>query len=357
MAKKQAKAELLLEEEKPKESSKLDTALKELEKTYGKGVVIGGGDKPNYVDVISTGSIGLDAALGIGGLPLGKLVEFWGWESSGKSTLTLHLIAEAQKKGLKCLLCDGENSFDEKYAKALGVDPEKLLYVQLDGEGGEKVYDVAEKLIKSGGVQLVIFDSQNSLQPKKVMEDPVGSSNMGLHARMLGRVCVQLNNLAHQNNCLCVFISQIREKIGIMFGSPETGQGGNALKFYAHIRLDIRKSVLRDGEKEAYANKTRVKVIKNKMAPPFKEAEFNINFGLGIDRIEEIISLGSSIGLLKKWGKQITLTDNGAGGETKYDLEEFRMLVRDNDEFYTILKRDITELLKTTIIIDEKEEK
>jgi recombination protein RecA len=355
MAKKEKKVELLLAEEEVKTPDRLNVALKELEKEYGKGTVIGGGDKPNYVDVIPTGSIGLDAALGIGGLPLGKLVEFWGWESSGKSTLTLHLIAEAQKKGLKCLLADGENSFDEKYARALGVDPSKLLYIQLDGEGGEKVYDIAQKLIKSGGIQLAIFDSQNSLQPKKVMEDPVGSSNMGLHARMLGRVCVQLNNIAHQNNCLCIFISQIREKIGIMYGSPETGQGGNALKFYAHIRLDIRKSVLKDGD-EAYANKTRVKIIKNKMAPPFKTAEFNINFGTGIDKIDEIINLGSGIGLFKKWGKVLTLLDNGAGGETKYDLEEFKGLVRDNEEFYQSLRKDIIERLKTTQLTEEKEE-
>jgi recombination protein RecA len=354
--KKEKKAELLLEEEEPKQDSKLESALKLLEKDYGKGVVIGGADRPNYEDVISTGSVGLDSALGIGGLPMGKLVEFIGWESSGKSTLTLHLIANAQKKGLKCLLADGENSFDEKYARALGVDPRKLLYLQLDGEGGEKVYDVAERLIKSGGIQVAIFDSQNSLQPKKVMEDPVGSSNMGLHARMLGRVCVQLNHLAQKNNCLCIFISQIREKIGIMFGSPETTQGGNALKFYAHIRLDIRKSVLRDGEKEAYANKTKVKVIKNKMAPPFKEAEFNINFGTGIDVVDEIINLGSAMGLIKKWGKTITLLDNGAGGETKYELEEFKGFIEGEDGFYEGLKKNIMEKLKTTQLTEAEEE-
>lgn len=348
--KKEQKAELLLEETE-KESSKLDVALKALEKDFGKGVVIGGKDKPNYVDIISTGSIGLDSALGIGGLPLGKIVEFLGWESSGKSTLTLHLIANAQAKGYKCLLVDGENSFDEKYARALGVKPEDILYVQLDGEGGEKAYEVAQRLIATGDVQLCIIDSVSALQPKKVIQEGLTSSTMGLHSRMMGQVCPQFNVVTQKNNCLCVFVSQMREKIGVMFGSPETTQGGNALKFYAHIRVDIRKQVLKDGD-EAYANKTKVKIIKNKMAPPFKTAEFNINFGEGIDRIDEVLSLGASTGILRKYGKNVTLLDNGAGGETKWTLEEFYKELREPERpnvlegnLYNSLKRLIIEKL------------
>lgn len=356
-AKKEKKAELLLEEQ-PKQDGKLDVALKLLEKEFGKGVVIGGNDKSNIVDVISTGSVGLDVALGIGGFPLGKIVEIIGWESSGKSTIALQLIANAQKRGLKCLLVDGENSFDEKYAKALGVVPKDMLFVQLDEHGGERAYEVASRLIQSSEIRLCIIDSVNALQPKKVLLEGLSSSTMGLHSRMMGQVMPQFNLVSMQNNCLCVFISQFREKIGVMFGSPETTQGGNALKFYAHIRMDVRKTVLRDGDKEAYANKTRVKVIKNKMAPPFKTAEFNINFGQGIDRVDEIINLGSSVGLIKKWGKTITLLDPVE--ESKYDVDDFNKMVLDNPEFYANLKSVIVDKLEkeenSIILTEEKEE-
>lgn len=338
--------------ENVQEETKLSEEIKSLEKDYGKGVVIGGRDKPNYTDVVSTGSIGLDAALGIGGLPLGKIVELIGWESSGKSTLTLHLIANAQKKGLKCLLIDGENSFDEKYARALGVIPEDMLYVQLDEKGGERAYEIASRLIQTGEIQLCIVDSVNALQPKKVLLEGLSASTMGLHSRMMGQVMPQFNLITMKNNCLCVFISQIREKIGVMFGSPETTQGGNALKFYAHIRIDVRKSVLKEGD-EAYANKTRVKVTKNKMAPPFKTAEFNINFGEGIDRVDEIINLGTSTGLMKKWGKQVTFLIEGGA---KYDIDEFATVLRDNEEFYNDIKGQIIERLKNTSQEKQEEE-
>lgn len=324
-----------------KEEKKLTLAeeLKQIEKDYGKGSVIGGTECESYTDVISTGSIELDAALGIGGLPLGKIVEMIGWESCGKSTITLHIIAEAQKKGYTCLLVDGENSFDENYAISIGVDTEKLLIIQLDGQGGEKAYNIAERMIRTGEIQLVIIDSQNSLQPKKVMEGEVGDSAIGLHARMLGQTVVKYNNAAKENDCLIIFISQLREKVGVMFGSPETTQGGNALKFYSHIRLNVSKTVLKE-DKVAYANETKVKVIKNKMAPPFKEAKFNIVYGLGIDKTYEVIKLGDELEILKKWGEKITYN------ELKYDLDEFKILLNDNPELYQEIRNKILEKLK-----------
>lgn len=357
MAKKVTKKpeELLEEVAEIQEDGELKETLKALEKEYGKGTVIGGNDRPNYSDVISTGSVGLDVALGIGGIPRGKIIELLGWESSGKSTLSLHIIAEAQKKGLKCLLVDGENSFDEKYAKKLGVNPDDMLFVQLDEHGGERAYEVAEKLIKSGGIQLCIIDSVNALQPKKVLMEGLTQSNMGLHARLMSHVCTQFNLITHRYNCVTIFISQMREKIGVIFGSPETTQGGNALKFYAHIRIDMRKSILKDGD-EAYANKTKVKVIKNKMAPPFKTAEFNVVFGQGIDKIDEIINLGSGVDLIKKWGQTITILDPIVGGETKYSLNEFSKLLIDNPEFYNDLKTRIIRKLNEEPEIKKEEE-
>lgn len=318
----------------------LEEAFKSVEKEFGKGTIIGGGAMESFSEVISTGSLGLDIATGIGGVPRGKMVELIGWESSGKSTITLNIIANAQKQGITCLLMDGENSFDRKYALALGVDVDKLLVVQIDQEGGEKMYNVAARLISTGEIGLCVFDSQNAMQPKDVLNAESGTSTIGKHSRMLGQTVQKFNMLSGRNNCLILWVSQLREKIGVMFGSPETTQGGNALKFYCQMRLDIRKSVLKEDD-VAYANKTKVKIIKNKMAPPFKTAEFEIVFGIGIDKIKEIIDLGSEGEVFKKWGNSITY------GEYKFTLEEFVQTLQDNDDF----RKEIENKIKNQVVL------
>lgn len=320
------------------EKKSLEEVLKELDKDYGKGSVINGGESESYTGVISTGSIGLDHALGIGGLPKGKMIEIYGWESSGKSTLVQTIIGNAQKEGVKCLYVDGENSLDETYAKNLGVNLDDMLLIQLDEHAGEGAYNKAERLIATGQIGLVVFDSQNSLQPKKILEDEVGVASMGVHARMLGQVVVKMNALAIQHNCTVIFISQLREKIGVMFGSPETTQGGNALKFYSHVRLDCRKSLLKEGDVN-YANKTKIKVVKNKCAIPFKTAEFEIVYGVGIDKIKELIEIGSDLEILRKWGPSITYAD------IKYTVEEFTKKLKESD-FYNEIRTKILEKWK-----------
>lgn len=319
----------------------LQEMLASIEKDYGKGSVIGGTDCEGYKDVISTGSLGLDLATGIGGLPLGKVVEIYGWESSGKSTIVLNVIAQAQKKGYKCLLVDGEFSFDAGYAKNLGVNVDDLLIVQVDKEGGEKAYNIAERLISTGEIQVAVIDSQNSLRPKKEMEGDIGDNKIGFHAKLVGDAVVQLMNVSGQNDCLVIFISQLREKIGVMFGSPETTQGGNALKFYAHMRLDVRKSVLKEGD-EAYANKTKVKVVKNKMSAPFKTCEFNINFGTGIDVIREVIDHAIEHDIVVRAGAWYSYEGNKIGqGETSVYT-----LLKDNEELFLEIKNKVLEKLK-----------
>ncbi len=320
------------------EKKSLDEVIKELDKQFGKGSVINGGELESYTDTISTGSIGLDSALGIGGIPLGKMIEIYGWESSGKSTLVQTIIGNAQKKGIKCLYVDGENSLDEHYAKALGVNLDDLLLIQLDEHAGEGAYNKAERLISTGEIGLVVFDSQNSLQPKKILDQELGDASMGVHARMLGQAVVKMNAAAIKHDCTVIFVSQLREKIGVMFGSPETTQGGNALKFYSHVRIDVRKSILKEAE-VAYANRTRVKIVKNKCAVPFKTAEFEIVFGVGIDKVKEIIELGSETEVLKKWGSSITFEDE------KFTLETFTAKLQSDPSLYEALKTKITEKL------------
>lgn len=319
----------------------LQATLKALEKDYGKGSVMGGGDTESYSDVISTGSIGLDAALGIGGLPVGKMVEFMGWESSGKSTIVLHVIAEAQKKGIKCLLVDGENSFDANYAATIGVDVNALYIVQIDGDGGEKCYDIAERLIKTGEIGLVVYDSQNSLQPKSVLDNPVEAASMGHHSRMLGKAVMKMNTLVGQYPVLIIWISQLREKIGVMFGSPETTQGGNALRFYCQMRLDFRKTILRENkEADPHANDTTVKVIKNKLARPFRKAKFEIAFGIGIDKMQELLKLGKETGVLKLHGGKVTY------GEEKYLVGVFIDLLESNSDLHEEIRTKIIDIIK-----------
>lgn len=279
----------------------LQKELARIEKDFGKGSIISSASRPDKVDTISTGSLKLDLATGIGGLPRGKVVEIMGWESSGKSTIVQQVVGNAQKQGLKCLYIDGENSIDKKYATALGVNLDDLLFVQLDGEGGEKCYDIAERVIKTGEVGVVVIDSQTSLLPTKVMKGQAGDSAIGLHARLMSTMVPKIMTAAGATNTLVIYISQFREKIGVMFGSPETTNGGNALKFYAHMRIEVRKSVERV-EGEAVANKTKCKVVKNKLAPPFGEAEFRILFGVGIDRLGEVIDLAVDHEIIKKGG-------------------------------------------------------
>lgn len=279
----------------------LEKELERIEKDFGKGSIISSASRPDKVEVISTGSLKLDLATGIGGVPRGRIVELMGWESSGKSTISQKVVANAQAMGLKCLYLDGEHSLDKTYATALGVNMDDLMIFQADDGGGEKCYNIAERLIKTGGIGVAIVDSQTSMLPKKVMEGENGDSAIGLHARMMSTAVPKLMNAAAVGNCLVIFVSQFREKIGVMFGSPETTNGGNALKFYAHMRIEVRKSVERvDGE--AVANKTRCKVIKNKLAPPFGEAEFRILYGQGIDRLGEVIDLAVENEIIKKGG-------------------------------------------------------
>jgi len=282
-------------------SDKLQKTIDQIEKDYGQGTVIGGdttGEKP---EIVSTGSFGLDWATGIGGLPRGKVVEIMGWESSGKSTITLNVIANAQKSGVRCLLVDGENSFDATYATNLGVKVKDLLVVQMDGEGGEKCYNAAEQLMRSGEIGVVVFDSQTSLLPKKMIIDPVGTASMGLHARMMSSTIPRFVTLAGQTNCLVIYISQYREKIGVMFGSPITTNGGNALRFYAHMRIEVSKT-LQKVDDVAHHNKTKCKVTKNKCAAPFGEAEFDIVFGEGINVAKEILSKAVEANIVERKG-------------------------------------------------------
>lgn len=326
---------------KKEEKKSLEEVMKELEKQYGKGSVIHGNEKETFTEVISTGSLGLDVALGIGGLPKrgGKIIEIYGWESSGKSTLTQTIIANFQKNGEKCLLLDGEDSLDEKYATALGINLADLFVVQLDEHAGEGSYNKMEKLVETGEIGVVVIDSYNALQPAKIVNGEVGDNTLGLHARMLNQAVMKANTLAAKYGTLFIFIGQLREKIGVMFGSPETTQGGNALRFYSHVRMHVSRSTTKDNSvmngDEKLGNLTKVKVIKNKLAAPFKECSFNIMYGQGIDKISEIIDLASDYDVIKKRGNSVTY------GEDKFDLSAFTNMISDNDAFYNSLKQQI----------------
>jgi len=328
--------------EKEVKKKTLEETLKELTKTYGSGSVINGQELESYTDVISTGSLGLDINLGIGGLPLGKIVELYGWESSGKSTLCQTIIGNAQKKGLKCLYIDGENSISEDYATNLGISLKDLLIIQLDEFAGEGAYNKMEKLVETGEINIVIIDSYNSLQPSKIVNGEVGESSLGLHARMLGSVVMKANSLAKRHNVLFIFVGQIREKIGVLYGSPETLQGGNSLKFYSHIRLKVSRSTTNEnsilGEnKEKLGNKTTVKIEKTKFGAPFKSNDFNIIYKYGIDNISELIDLGHEYEILRVYGKSITY------GGIKYDGVEFKQMLIDNPELALEIRNKIIE--------------
>ncbi|MBO6172792.1 MAG: recombinase RecA [Bacteroidales bacterium] len=319
----------------------LQATIDKIEKDYGKGTIMKLGEQPQWdVQVIPSGSVALDHALGIGGYPRGRIVEIYGPESSGKTTLAIHAIAEAQKTGGIAAMIDAEHAFDRTYAKALGVNLETLLISQPDN--GEQALEIADNLIRSGAVDIVVIDSVAALTPKAEIEGEMGDNKVGLQARLMSQALRKLTaNIAKTNTC-CIFINQLREKIGIMFGNPETTTGGNALKFYASVRIDVRRTTqLKDGE-EALGNRTRVKVVKNKMAPPFKKAEFDIVFGEGISHVGEIVDLGVEYNIIGKSGSWFSYNDQ----KLAQGRESVKQLLRDNPELCDEIEAKIREALK-----------
>ncbi|MCK9618341.1 MAG: recombinase RecA [Lentimicrobiaceae bacterium] len=319
----------------------LQLTLDKLEKTYGKGTIMKLGDNAvEAMECISSGSIALDTALGVGGLPKGRVIEIYGPESSGKTTLALHAIAESQKNGGIAAFIDAEHAFDMFYAGKLGVEIDNLLVSQPDN--GEQALEIADNLIRSGAIDIIVIDSVAALTPKSEIEGEMGDSKMGLQARLMSQALRKLTGTISKTGCCCIFINQLREKIGVMFGNPETTTGGNALKFYASIRLDIRKvTQLKEGD-NAVGNRVRVKVVKNKVAPPFRTAEFDIIFGEGISKIGEIIDLGVDFNVIKKSGSWFSY------GETKLGQgrDSVKKLLLDNPELAEELEKIIRENLK-----------
>lgn len=318
----------------------LQLTLDKLEKSYGKGTVMKLGDAPiEAMESISTGSLGLDIALGIGGLPKGRIIEIYGPESSGKTTLATHVIAEAQKAGGIAAIVDAEHAFDQFYAQKLGVDVENLLISQPDN--GEQALEIADNLIRSGAIDVIVIDSVAALVPKSEIEGEMGDSKMGLQARLMSQALRKLTGTISKTKCCCIFINQLREKIGVMFGNPETTTGGNALKFYASVRLDIRRiSQIKDSD-EVSGNRVKVKIVKNKVAPPFRIAEFDIMFGEGISKAGEIIDLGVEYGIVKKAGSWFSYGDTKLG----QGRDAVKQLLLDNPE----LSEEIEKKIKDTV--------
>lgn len=334
----------MAEKETPQNSEKLKAlraAMDKIEKTYGKGAIMKmGEEKVEEVSVIPTGSIGLNAALGVGGYPRGRVIEIYGPESSGKTTLAIHAIAEAQKAGGVAAFIDAEHAFDRFYAGKLGVDTDNLLISQ--PSSGEEALEIAEQLIRSSAVDIVVIDSVAALTPKKEIEGDMGDSNVGLQARLMSQALRKLTSTIGKTNTTCVFINQLREKIGVMFGNPETTTGGNALKFYASVRLDIRRiGQLKDGD-EVHGSQTRVKVVKNKVAPPFRKAEFDIMYGEGISREGEIVDLGAELNVIKKSGSWYSYNDS----KLAQGRDATKAVIKDNPELADELEKLIFEALK-----------
>ncbi len=316
----------------------LQLTLDKLEKSYGKGTIMKLGDNAvEPIEVISTGSLGLDIALGVGGLPKGRVIEIYGPESSGKTTLAIHAIAESQKNGGIAAFIDAEHAFDKYYAKKLGVDVENLLISQPDN--GEQALEIADNLIRSGAIDIIVIDSVAALVPKSEIEGEMGDSKMGLQARLMSQALRKLTGTISKTGCCCIFINQLREKIGVMFGNPETTTGGNALKFYASVRLDIRRvSQIKDTD-EVSGNRVKVKIVKNKVAPPFRIAEFDIMFGEGISKAGEIIDLGVEYEIIKKAGSWFSYGDTRLG----QGRDAVKQLILDNPELMEELEARIRE--------------
>jgi recombination protein RecA len=331
--------------EKEAKLKALQLTLDKLDKTYGKGTVMKMGDKAvEEVEVISSGSLGLDLALGVNGYPRGRVIEIYGPESSGKTTLTLHAIAEAQKAGGIAAFIDAEHAFDRFYAEKLGVDIDSLIISQPDN--GEQALEIAENLIRSGAIDIVVIDSVAALTPKSEIEGEMGDSKMGLHARLMSQALRKLTGTISKTKCTVFFINQLREKIGVMFGNPETTTGGNALKFYASVRLDIRRATqIKDGE-NVLGNRTKVKVVKNKVAPPFKTAEFDIMYGEGVSKTGEILDIAVDFEIIKKAGSWFSYGDTKLG----QGRDAVKSLIKDNpelaDELEAKIKVHIKELDK-----------
>ena len=335
---KEEKKPLLPEEAKLKA---LQAAMSKIEKDFGKGAIMKMGDEQvTNIEVIPTGSIGLDAALGVGGYPRGRIIEIFGPESSGKTTLAIHAIAEAQKAGGIAAFIDAEHAFDRFYAEKLGVDVDNLWISQPDN--GEQALEIADQLIRSSAIDILVIDSVAALTPKKEIEGDMGDNNVGLQARLMSQALRKLTSTISKTNTTCIFINQLREKIGVMFGSPETTTGGNALKFYASVRIDIRKGTpIKDGE-VAIASPVRVKVVKNKVAPPFRKAEFELPFGEGISRVGEILDLGVEYDIIKKSGSWFSYNDSKLG----QGRDASKALLKDNPELCEELEAKIMQAIK-----------
>ena len=328
--------------EKEAKLKALKLTLDKLDKAYGKGTVMKMSDAPVVdVDVISSGSLGLDVALGVGGYPKGRVIEIYGPESSGKTTLTLHAIAEAQKAGGIAAFIDAEHAFDRFYAENLGIDIDNLIISQPDN--GEQALEIADNLVRSGAIDLIVIDSVAALTPRSEIEGEMGDSKMGLHARLMSQALRKLTGSISKTNCTMIFINQLREKIGVMFGNPETTTGGNALKFYASVRLDIRRSTqIKDSDGSVRGNKTRVKVVKNKVAPPFKLAEFDIMYGEGVSKVGEILDLAVEFDIIQKSGSWFSYDATKLG----QGRDAVKQMIKDNPDLMDELELKIKSIIK-----------
>jgi recombination protein RecA len=328
----------------------LQLTIDKLEKTYGKGTVMKMGDKQvDAVEAISSGSLSLDMALGVGGYPKGRIIEIYGPESSGKTTLTLHAIAEAQRKGGIAAFIDAEHAFDRHYAEKLGIDVENLIISQPDD--GEQALEIADALIRSGAIDIIVIDSVAALVPKAELEGDMGDSKMGLQARLMSQALRKLTGTINKTGCICIFINQLREKIGVMFGNPETTTGGNALKFYASVRLDIRRiGQIKDGM-DIIGNRTKVKIAKNKVAPPFRTVEFDIIYGEGISKTGEIIDIGVDLDIIKKAGSWFSYNDTKLG----QGRDAVKQLLNDNPELMAEIEQQIKAKAEVSAIFNGKE--